>query len=82
MPATQITPMPSPITRLGHVRIVRTNLLHASAKAIGMGLVIDQIYGCDSPRHLEVGARRAGPMGNHEPRWTDAEREQFAAFGC
>lgn len=76
------TPAASPITRLGHVRIVRTNLPYASTKANEMGLLIDQVYGCESPRHLHIACRHLGPMGNHESRWTDAEREQFAALGC
>lgn len=77
MPATPITPYPSPITRLGLVRIVRTNLLSAQAYASSMGLTIDQIYGCDSPRHLEVSCRHLGPKGNHEPRWNEAQRMAF-----
>jgi hypothetical protein len=80
--ANAITPAASPITRLGHVRIVSMNLTHARQKAAEMGLLIDQIYGCESPRHLHVACRHLGPMGNHEPRWTDAERHQFAALGC
>lgn len=82
MQATKITPMPSQITRLGHVRIVTTNLPSARKHAEGMGLLIDQVYGCESKRHFDVSCRHLGPRGNHEPRWTDAEREQFAAFGC
>lgn len=78
----KITPQKSPITNLGHIRIVRTNLPYAKDQAARMGLLIDQILGNTDKRFLDVSCRRIGPRGNHEPRWTDAEREQFAALGC
>lgn len=82
MGAAKITPAKSEITTLGHVRIVRTNLIYATERAQLMGLVIDQIYGNENKRLIDVSCRRAGPRGNHEPRWTNEEREQFAALGC
>jgi hypothetical protein len=80
--STTVIPAASPITSLGHVRIVHANLRYAKAQAERMGLLVSQVYGCESNRHIDVLCRRAGPMGNHEPLWTVAEREQFAALGC
>lgn len=82
MQPIRIIPFPSPITKLGHVRIVRTNLVSASKHARDMGLLIDEVYGNEDKRLIDVACRHMGPRGNHEPKWTDAEREQFAAFGC
>lgn len=81
MQPTRIIPPASPITSLGHVRIVTMNLVAAKHAAARMGLIIDEIYGNADKRHFDVSARRSGPRGNHEPRWTNAEREQFAACG-
>lgn len=81
MQPTRIIPPASPITTLGHVRIVRTNLVSAKHAAARMGLLIDAVYGNENKRLLDVSCRHAGPMGNHEPRWTDEQREQFAACG-
>jgi hypothetical protein len=77
----KIIPPASPITTLGHVRIVRTNLLSAKSAAALMGLTVDCVYGNENPRLIDVSCRHMGPRGNHEPRWTDAEREKFAACG-
>jgi hypothetical protein len=74
-------PAVSPITTLGHVRIVTMNLVSARNAAARMGLIIDQVYGCEDKRHFDVSCRHAGPRGNHEPRWSDAERDQFAGHG-
>ena len=78
---TPFHPAPSPITKLGHVRIVTTNLPAAANAARDMGLIIDTVYGNEDKRHYDIACRHAGIKGNHEPRWTDAEREQFAARG-
>ncbi|HEP6426926.1 TPA: hypothetical protein VDB83_001197 [Burkholderia cenocepacia] len=81
MNENRIIPPASPITSLGHVRILRILLVSANKAAEEMGLVIDTVYGNTDKRYVDVSARHAGPKGNHEPRWTDAEREQFAARG-
>ncbi|AYY96925.1 hypothetical protein EGY19_05305 [Burkholderia multivorans] len=81
MTTTRINQPASPITKLGHVRILRILLLSAKRDAEAMGLVIDTVYGNEDKRYIDVSCRRMGPRGNHEPRWTDAEREQFAALG-
>jgi hypothetical protein len=75
------TPAASPITRLGHVRIVTTNLVAAKNAAARMGLLINEVYGTEGKRHFDVACRHLGPMGNHEPKWTAEERDQFAALG-
>jgi hypothetical protein len=59
------------------IRIRATKLDTATKVAQGMGLIIDQVYGDQDSAYVNIGARRAGPRGNHEPRWTD---EQLAEF--
>lgn len=44
--------------------------------AIDMGLVIDRMYG-GMKETMQIGARKAGPMGNHEPRWNEVQRMVF-----
>ncbi|ONC17958.1 hypothetical protein AQ913_22330 [Burkholderia pseudomallei] len=70
------------ITNLGHVRILSQNFDRAVAFAKRMGLIVDTIYG-NPAKHLtvDIGCRRAGPMGNHEPRWTDEQRALFVSAG-
>jgi len=70
------------ITSLGHVRIMSKNLQRAVACAHRMGLIVDTIYG-NPEKHatVDIGCRRAGPMGNHEPRWTDEQRQFFVGAG-
>ena len=74
-------PTPSPITTLGHVRIEYVNLDRACSAAALSGLLIDCIYGNKDKRLIDVSCRHMGPRGNHEPRWTDAERDEFARAG-
>lgn len=70
------------ITPLGHVRILSTNFMRAVALAKRLGLVMDVIYGNpDKHETIDIGCRRAGPMGNHEPRWTDEQRQLFVGAG-
>lgn len=59
------------------IRIRASKLDTANKIAQGMGLVIDQVYGDADRAYVNIGARRAGVKGNHEPRWTDAERADF-----
>lgn len=56
------------------IKIRRTDFLKAKMLAAEMGLYLDRIYGDVDDRYMEVGARKIGPKGNHEPRWTDAQR--------
>ena len=77
----RITPAPSQITKLGFVRIKRSNLISAQTHAVRLGLVIDTVYGTENQQLADVACRRMGSRGNHEPRWTDAERDQFARAG-
>lgn len=59
------------------IRIRATKLDTAAKIAQGMGLIIDQVYGDKDKAYVNIGARRAGIRGNHEPRWTDEQREEF-----
>lgn len=59
------------------IRIRASKLDTANKIAQGMGLVIDQVYGDADRAYVNIGARRAGVKGNHEPLWTDAERADF-----
>ena len=58
------------------ITIKTADLSKAHAIAAEMGLVIDRMYG-GLKETMSVGARKAGPRGNHEPKWT---REQQVAF--
>lgn len=58
------------------VTIWTKDLPKAVATAREIGLVIDRMYGGKSVT-MQVGARKAGPMGNHEPRWNEAQRMVF-----
>ncbi|WP_205191563.1 hypothetical protein [Burkholderia sp. LMG 13014] len=70
------------ITPLGHVRILSKNFDHAIAFAKRIGLIVDTIYGNpDKHATVDIGCRRAGPMGNHEPRWTNEQRDLFVSAG-
>lgn len=60
------------------IRIRATSLGKAEMIAQAMNLTIDQIYGDKSKEHVNIAARKTGPMGNHEPRWTDEQRAEFA----
>ncbi|WP_124523666.1 hypothetical protein [Burkholderia sp. Bp8995] len=70
------------ITPLGHVRILSENFDRAIAFAKRMGLIVDTIYG-NPAKHptVDIGCRRAGSAGNHEPRWTDEQRALFVSAG-
>jgi 3-oxoacyl-ACP reductase-like protein len=59
------------------IRIRVTKLDTAAKVAQGMGLIIDQVCGDQDKAYVNIGARRAGPWGNHEPRWTDEQRAEF-----
>lgn len=52
------------------------DLLKAKSVAAEMGLVIDRMYG-GLKETMTVEARKAGPMGNHEPRWTETQKMIF-----
>jgi hypothetical protein len=57
---------------------IRASKLDTAAKiAQGMNLIIDQVYGDKDHAYVNIGARRAGPWGNHEPRWTPEQRDEF-----
>lgn len=57
------------------IRAAKLNVANMIAQA--MGLVVDQVYGDKDKAYVNIGARHAGPMGNHEPRWTDEQRAEF-----
>lgn len=59
------------------ITIRSADLSKAIRVAIDQGLVIDQIYG-GTQETLRIGGRKAGPRGNHEPRWSDTQRKVFA----
>jgi hypothetical protein len=59
------------------IRIRASKLDTAAKVAQGMGLIIDRVYGDQDKAYVSIGARRAGVMGNHEPSWTDEQREEF-----
>lgn len=59
------------------ITIQTADLIKAKQVAATMGLVIDRMYG-GMAATMQVGARKAGPKGNHEPRWNDAQRMVFA----
>lgn len=42
-----------------------------------MGLIIDRVYGDKDKAYVNIGARKSGIRGNHEPSWTDEQREEF-----
>lgn len=70
------------ITPLGHVRILSQNFVRATAFAKRQSLIVDTIYGNpDKHETVDIGCRHAGPMGNHEPRWTDEQRAMFVSAG-
>jgi hypothetical protein len=57
---------------------IRASKLDTAAKiAQGMSLIIDQVYGDKDHAYVNIAARRAGVMGNHEPRWTPEQRDEF-----
>lgn len=56
---------------------IRTeDLAKAKQIAADMGLILDRLYG-GLKATMSVGGRKAGPMGNHEPRWNEAQRMAF-----
>lgn len=59
------------------IRIRATKLDTANKICQGMGLLIDRVYGDKDPAYVNIGARRMGVMGNHEPRWSAAEMADF-----
>jgi hypothetical protein len=59
------------------IRIRATKLDTAAKVAQGMGLIIDTVCGDQDKAYVNISARRAGVMGNHEPRWTNDQREEF-----
>lgn len=59
------------------IRIRASKLDTANKIAQGMGLTIDRVYGDQDKAYVSIGARRCGVMGNHEPRWTEEQREEF-----
>ncbi|TCK87330.1 hypothetical protein [Paraburkholderia sp. BL9I2N2] len=59
------------------IRIRASKLDTAAKVAQGMGLIIDRVYGDKDKAYVNIGARRCGTLGNHEPRWTDEQREEF-----
>lgn len=52
----------------------RLDVVHALAK--NEGLILDAAYGHGQDR-LEIRFRKMGPKGNHEPKWTQEQRENF-----
>ena len=58
------------------ITISSSDLGKAIRLAIATGFIIDRIYG-GMRETMQIGARKAGPRGNHEPRWTDAEARRF-----
>lgn len=59
------------------IKINTTDLARAHSIANEMGLIIDHMYG-GLGKTMSVGARKMGPRGNHEPRWTETQRMVFA----
>lgn len=58
------------------IKINTADLIKAHSIAKEMGLIIDRMYG-GLGKTMSVGARKAGPKGNHEPRWTETQRMVF-----
>lgn len=64
------------------IRIRATKLDTAAKIAQGMGLIVDRVYGDKDKAYVSIGARKCGIRGNHEPRWTDAQRNEFAMLAA
>lgn len=58
------------------VTIWTKDLAKAKSVAGELGLILDRLYGGMGPT-MQVGGRKAGPKGNHEPRWSDSQRMVF-----
>jgi hypothetical protein len=59
------------------IRIRLSKFSAAEQVAAAMGLTIDRVYGDTDKQYVSIGARHIGPMGNHEPRWTEEQRAEF-----
>lgn len=44
-----------------------------------MGLLIDRVYRAEYEGSVAISARKVGLMGNHEPRWNEAQRMAFCS---
>lgn len=64
------------------IRIRAAKLDAATKIAQGMGLTIDRVYGDADKAYLSIGARKSGIRGNHEPRWTVEQRNEFAMLAA
>lgn len=60
------------------IRIPVANLNTAVEGAHLMGLQIDEVYGDQDGRFVNIGGRVSGPRGNHERRWNPHERMVLA----
>jgi hypothetical protein len=58
------------------ITIKTADLLKAKRLATDMNLVIDRMYG-GMAATMRIGARKRGPMGNHEPAWNEVQRMVF-----
>jgi hypothetical protein len=62
------------------LRIRRENLTSVQTYAGTFGLLIHEIYGDRDHDFVNVGARKMGPWGDKEPRWSSDEKHRIAAF--
>lgn len=66
----------SEMAQPGYITIRTAKLGQAMALAKIHGLVIDNMLG-GLKETMQIKARHAGPMGNHEPTWTPEQRAMF-----
>jgi hypothetical protein len=67
---------------MNEIRIHIENFDRALTRATGLGLTIATVRGDADSDFVNITARQIGVRGNHEPKWTDAQRAAFAAWGA
>ena len=61
---------------MDYVTIKTADLGKAHAIAREMGIVLDRMLG-GLKETMKIAGRKAGPRGNHEPRWNEVQRMVF-----
>jgi hypothetical protein len=67
---------------MNEIRIHAANLNRAMTRATGLGLSITTVRGDADSDFVNITARQVGVRGNHEPKWTDAQRAELAAWSA